>query len=526
MWITPFEREMDLIMYVAPNSTIKILRNVHIDNTYQHTIHFNGSAEQSAYFSSLAKYNVANYTYQRKERILRVGILADNLYDCNYIMFQNTAFGNKWFYAFITNVEYVNNEASNISFEIDVMQTWYFDYTVRPSFVEREHSASDNVGDNLVPDDLELGEYIMDDFDGTNLLGQKSIVVAATFNKDLDDNTGGMYSGIYSGLFYNVFDNYSDVNEFINDATNANKASGIVSVFMMPKNMVANIGESVQIFEVNKPKKVTGQIDGYTPKNNKMYTYPYNFMYVTNINGVGVPFPYEYFSDPDNCTFGLAGDMSCNPQVVLYPENYKGVPANYNEKMILDGFPQCSYNTDSFKAWLAQTGVSQLVSLAGGGAAIAGGVAKAGATVAAGGAALAIGGVPIAAVSGIVAVAGVVAGVIQHATLPMQAQNSQGSSAMTALGLKDFAFCHMHIRGEFARIIDEYWNVYGYPVHRVKLPNISNRPHWNYIKTIGVNIVGNVPADDLAKIKSCYNNGITFWKNGAEIGSYDLDNNI
>ena len=108
----------------------------------------------------------------------------------------------------------------------------------------------------------------------------------------------------------------------------------------------------------------------------------------------------------------------------------------------------------------------------------------------------------------------------------MQAQNSQGSSAMTALGLKDFAFCHMHIRGEFARIIDEYWNVYGYPVHRVKLPNISNRPHWNYIKTIGVNIVGNVPTDDLAKIKSCYNNGITFWKNGNEIGSYDLDNNI
>lgn len=66
-------------MYIAPDSTIKILRNVNIDNTYQHTIYFNSSAEQSAYFSSLAKYNVANYTYQRKERILRVGILADNL---------------------------------------------------------------------------------------------------------------------------------------------------------------------------------------------------------------------------------------------------------------------------------------------------------------------------------------------------------------------------------------------------------------------------------------------------------------
>lgn len=513
-------------MYIAPNSTIRILRNVNLDNTYQHTIHFNGSSEQASYFATLAKYTVANYTYQRKERILRVGILADNLYDCNYIMFQNTSFGNKWFYAFITNVEYVNNEASNITFELDVMQTWYFDYRVMPSFIEREHSATDNVGDNLIPDDLELGEYVSDDFDGTNLLGAKSIVVAATFDKNLNNVAGGMYSGIYSGLYYNIFDNYTDVNDFINKATTANKASGIVSVFMMPKNMVSTIGSSVQVYDVNKSKKVSGAIGGYTPKNKKLYTYPYNFLYVTNLNGVGVPFPYEYFTNPDNCTFGLAGDMSCNPQIVLYPKNYKGVIANYNEKMILDGFPQCSYNTDSFKAWLAQTSVSQLVSLAGGGAAIAGGVARAGATVAAGGTALAIGGIPFAAIGGITAVAGVVAGVVQHATLPAQAQNSYGNSAMTALGIKDFAFMHMHIRREFAQIIDEYWNVYGYPVHRVKLPNISTRPHWNYIKTMNVNIVGSVPTDDMAKIKACYNNGITFWKNGGEVGNYSLDNSI
>lgn len=513
-------------MYIAPNSTIKILRNVNLDNTYQHTIHFNSTPEQTSYFSELSKYSLTNYTYQRKERILRVGILADNLYDCNYIMFQNTSFGNKWFYAFITNVEYVNNEASNITFELDVMQSWYFNYTVRPSFIEREHSTTDNVGDNLIPDDLELGEYISDDFDGTNLLGQKSIVVAATFDKNLDENAGGMYSGIYSGLFYNVFENYADVNNFINEATNANKSSGIVSVFMMPKNMVANIGDPVKIFDVNKAKKVAGQIDGYTPKNKKLYTYPYNFLYVTNLNGVGVPYPYEYFTDPDNCTFGLSGDMSCNPQIVLYPTNYKGVPANYNEKMILDGFPQCSYNTDSFKAWLAQSGVSQLVSLAGGGAGVAGGFAKAGATVAAGGAALTVAGLPIAAVAGVAAIAGVIAGVIQHATLPMQAQNSQGNSAMTALGLKDFAFMHMHITNQFAKIIDEYWSVYGYPSHRVKLPNFSARPHWNYIKTVDVNIVGSVPADDLAKIKSCYNNGITFWKDGSQVGNYSLDNSI
>lgn len=505
-------------MYIAPDSKIYLLHNVRIDNTYEHTIHFNSSTAQADYFISLAKYSLSDYTYIRKDRTVRVGVLADNLFDCNYLMFQNTAFGNKWFYAFITNVEYVNNTTSNITFEIDVMQTWYFDYTVNASFVEREHVNSDNIGENLVPDDLELGEYISSTFDATGKLGDYSIIVAATFNKDLDNATGGEYSNIYSGLYYNVFDNYADVNEFIDNATSNNKSQGIVSVFMMPTSMVGTIGSAPQIYQIEKPKLVSGQIDGYTPKNNKLYTYPYNFMYVTNLNGVGVPFPYEYFSDPDNCTFTMAGDMSCNPQIVLCPTNYKGVSANYNEKMVLDGFPQCSYSTDSFKAWLAQSGVSQVVSFAGAGLSTYAGLAAGGA--------VAIAGLPIAAVAGGIAVAGVVAGVMQHATLPPQAHNSQGNTAMTALRIKDFAFMQMHVQAQFAEIIDDYWTLYGYPIHRVKLPNISGRPHWNYVKTINVSITGSVPADDMAKIKSIYNNGVTFWKNGNEVGNYALDNSL
>lgn len=515
-------------MYIAPNSTIHILRNVPLDNTYQHTIHFNSSTEQAGYFTSLNKYTVANYTYQRKERTLRVGILADNLYDCNYIMFKNTAFGNKWFYAFITDVEYVNNEAANISFEIDVMQTWYFDYRVLESFIEREHAASDNVGDNLVPDNLEIGEYISDDFDGTGHIRNYKIVVAATFYEDggeLVPVAGGYYGGIYSGLYYNVFDNANDANDFIDKAVGDNKQEGIVSIFMMPNDFITERGGSPAYFTIQKAKKVTGQIDGYTPKNKKLYTYPYNFLYVTNLNGNSAEFPYEYFNQGDNCEFVLAGDMSCNPQIILAPSNYKGVPVNYNEKMVLDSFPQCSFNIDSFKAWIAQTGASQAVSWVGGGASIAGGLMKA--SVATGATAgLAIGGIPLLAVGGVIAVGGMLASIVQHATLPNQAKGSQGNSAMVSLRLKDFAFMHMHIRSEFAQIIDEYWNMFGYPTHRVKLPNISTRPHWNYVKTVDVNIKGSVPVDDMAKIKSIYNNGITFWKKGGEVGNYSLDNSI
>ena len=134
-------------MYIEPNSNIRILKDVPLDKTFDHTIYFNSASAQATYFMGLQKYNLNNYTYQRVKRgYARVGIKADNLYDCNYMMFQNTSYGNKWFYAFITSVEYLNNECSQIEFEIDVMQTWFFDYSLDQCFVEREHTVTDNIG--------------------------------------------------------------------------------------------------------------------------------------------------------------------------------------------------------------------------------------------------------------------------------------------------------------------------------------------------------------------------------------------
>ena len=157
-------------MYIAPNTTIRMLKDVPLDNTYRNTIYFAYVANQTSYFSGKTKYTFAAQSYQRVQKgTLRIGRKADDLYDCNYLMFQNTAYGNKWFYAFVTGVEYVNNETSEVSFEIDVMQTWHFDYDVKMSFVEREMSVTDNIGDNLVPENLEIGDYIHEDLGLTSL---------------------------------------------------------------------------------------------------------------------------------------------------------------------------------------------------------------------------------------------------------------------------------------------------------------------------------------------------------------------
>lgn len=194
-------------MYIEPQTNIKILRDCPLDTTYDHTLWFYSANAQVSYFSGLTKYNMTNYSYQRVQKgVARVGIKADNLYDCNYMMFQNTAYGNKWFYAFITSVEYVNDVTSNISFEIDVMQTWLFDYSPDHCFVEREHAESDQIGANIIPENLDTGEYVYNGYGKlTEVLDPLCIV--AMICDTAEDPDGALYDGIYGGctLFaYNI----------------------------------------------------------------------------------------------------------------------------------------------------------------------------------------------------------------------------------------------------------------------------------------------------------------------------------
>jgi hypothetical protein len=504
-------------MYIAPNSILKLLVNVPLDSDYVNTINFDSVSEQTAYFASKYKYNFDNYSYLKEQQKIRVGVKADNIYECNYLMFQNTSFGTKWFYAFINKVEYINNEMSEITFEIDVMQTWCFDYTLRTSFVEREHSLTDVIGENLVPENLELGDYQYKDLGLTSLFSLYQIVIASTFDKDMNDAVGGMYGGVYSGLCYNVFTSYSSANAFIEQATEANKSEGIVSVFMLPIAFCADYQETMpEVFDIERDKHYT-DIDGYVPKNKKLFTSPYNTLYVTNNEGGATNYPFEYFST-EKCTFHVSGAMCCTPECMIVPLYFKGVAENYNEKLIVGNFPQCAYSVDTFKAYVAQNATRMSYEAVTGLAQTAvGGVAM-----------YATGGLlgSSQVVGGLSQTAGMLATLADKSTLPPHAKGVNSSIINMANEIKGFQFYYAYVRKEFAEIIDNYFSMYGYATHKMKVPNRSSRPHWNYVKTLNANIIGRVPSDDLKKIRNIYDRGVTFWKNGNEVGNYSLDNSI
>lgn len=506
-------------MYIEPNTVIRLLKNCPLDNTYDHTIYFDNSEKQYTYFAGLTKYALSRQTYQRvNQSRMRVQYKADDLYDCNYLMFQNTSFGNKWFYAFIKSVEYVNNITSEIVYEIDVMQTWAFDYQLGQCFVDREHSATDVFGENTVPESLEHGLYVTDSVENDGILYNTSIVVGCTFDSNYEDAKGSYIGGAYSGLVYHVFPNTqpggNDCADFIANA--GAKSEGIVCVFIMPTAMTAATGGNAVRKYFTKPKMLTLlRTDGKEVKNKKVLTYPYNFLYVSNNQGTHAEYHYELFSS-DECEFTMTGDVTPSPSVIMWPSNYKGARENIDEKITLSGYPQCSFNVDTYRAWLAQNGgtvaVNALSAVWGGVTGVLNARSNAEMLTSVGNAGINI--------------MRQLAEVEAHEKMPNQAKGASGTQALLASGQLQFTFMTKHIKPEFATIIDDYFTMFGYATHRTKIPNRNVRPHWTYTKTTGCVVHGSVPADDMKSICRIFDNGITFWKNGNEIGDYSLDNSV
>lgn len=506
-------------MYVEPSTNIKLLTNVPLDTSYEHTIYFSSSSAQYSYFSGLAKHSLTAQTYQRVNKgTMRVGLSADACYDCNYLMFQNSGFGNKWFYAFITGVEYVNNAVTEITFEIDVMQTWFFNYSVGKCFIEREHSASDAIGGNLVPETVNVGEYVFGNRTTSDLT--LNYVVQTTCDPNTyEDILGSVYTMLGKKIVSGTYTFETDADGLINYLRGVGLDGTHSEHQEQHQTIVANSTVAINIAPTTIKKMIThsgAMISGYAPRNKKLLQYPYTFIYVSNNQGGSAVYKFEYFlsSTP---TFYVCGDISGGSPAILYPSNYKNLGENTDEAITMSSFPAISFSSNYYDQWLARTQTQTLPNL------LNGMVTSVASGALTGNVAGAVAGAGLSTL-------GSIANLMnegEQAKLQGSQTSGQTSGIISYwLGLLNFVVTTKCITPQIARTIDDYFDKFGYATHRVKTPNRNVRPHWTYTKTVACTIKGSVPADDAKKICDIYNNGITFWKNGSEVGNYSLDNSV
>ena len=143
-------------------STAVYLCNTPLKSDNKNQISFNSREEQFSYFNGLAVRRFSDFTYQRKDNIIRVPINAEVLYNdgVNYVMYDNKNFSTRWIYAYITEIEYINANVSHIHIKTDVFQTWFLDCEILPSFVVRETVINDDLFKHTLPENLPTGEQI------------------------------------------------------------------------------------------------------------------------------------------------------------------------------------------------------------------------------------------------------------------------------------------------------------------------------------------------------------------------------
>ena len=524
--------------YIEPGSVIRMGVASPLTKTYENTLYFaNAQAQYTYFYGATASHVFSNTTYQRWDSgELRVEVGADDIIDCNYMMFQNTPFSSKWYYAFITDVEYVNNETALVRYEIDVIQTWMFNWTLEQCLVERNHTPTDAVGDNLVEEDIYAGAVKVTNDTQVFDLSPNFVAILATCDENGEPITGGSYSdGIYLGLNLIKMElggrGYNEVNQLIGNLVDSGDEDSIVAIYQFPEFI--DQGETSNLKYNYEDVTVTRNttLDGYAPKNNKLLCYPYNYLEMTNNCGESKIYRWEQFTN--NVTvlsaqFRVGGVCAPSCECMAWPRNYNGQLDNFDEGISYTQFPQCSWVGDVWKAWYAQNSnsanmsvVNTMLNNAVTGAMIGGGVASRSMFLPA----------TLAGV-GIGAVAGGVLGATSYAmnradkeNTPAPAHGPANTGALNvAAGRCEFGWKKMSLRADYAAMVDDYFNLYGYAINRVMVPSINARPHWTYVKTVGCDIGGQMPQKHKERICRIFDNGIRFWTNATEIGNYSLDN--
>lgn len=562
---------------ITPQTDIWLLK-VPLEISDMNQLTFASKQAQYNYFNSLPKLQAGDYTYQRKDGTIRYAGQFDDVITYNYVMYRNDAYSDKWFYAFITDTQYISDGMTAITIKTDVWQTWQFDLTFKPCLIDREHTNDDSIGSNTLPEGLELGEFVtngaVQNFGGAGTDYCIVVEVSQVENpgesqtmwydwasgshtltpsiNSLDRGTIPLVIGLREGAG-------NTAGGVIEQYDRAGLSDSVVNVYILPKSLIGSNYNAINIitYDYNTGEALTnrdcvvpaissgvfnlgnttfsrpGNIAGYVPKNNKLFTYPYCYFNISNNAGTSIPYHYEDFNG--NITFKSEGVFCPSSETKAIPLNYKNIDSSENAlDYSISGakYPICSWKSDSYTNWLTQNAINLntqwKTTLTSVGVATAGGAIRGGISGGLKGAGLGAG-------IGLMENGGSLIALAREQHLAKTAANMVSDQVHGNLGAGDFVwskyktpftYLPMSIKPEYARCIDGYFQQFGYKCNRVKVPNITGRRNWNYVKTVGCYIDGDIPQSDMQEIKNMFDRGITLWHNPLQFANYGADNDI
>ena len=542
------------------NSKILLVKNIHIDRQYTNVLSYSEVQMLELCQANLVA-QADNYSFLRPTGSIMAGFTYSQCLQANYIAFQNPDYSNKWFFAWIDDVIYKGDKNTEITFTVDAWSTWFDKWQKKTCFINRQHTNNDTIGLHTIPENLDVGEVIQESITEDLAYGNDFgywIAVASNWTiKDgssgaeaLESNKGTQFAGItvYDNTVFGTqlfFFHITELSSFKDLVllllrTNVDKhIEDVQNIFILPELAIepskliqhtAKVISDENTFSFYtmgydmSPEKFNTEIDkitsfsDYTPKNNKCFVYPYNYLFVSNNQGSNNIYKYEDFNT-EKCVFENQFSIAIGGSGRIVPKNYKGMATNDDEALALGKYPTCAWSSDAFTNWLTQNSVNMAVSLG----LTAGAVATTIATV----------GTTVPALTGaVMSVAGNIGNQIgqfyQASLLPNINGGQANGDVIWACNRNMFTFRQMRVKTEYLKIIDDYFTRFGYAVKSLAMPNITGRKYWNYVE-IGASEeigYGEVPAKYMDTINNACRRGVTIWHNHANLGNFNLDNSI
>lgn len=533
---------------MARTGKVIISKGINLDNTYSNVLNYTENDMLTLMTSSEhLMYQNETYSFIREQdNQIDVEVPYATCLQSNYIAFQNPNYSNKWFFAFIKDVKFTSEKNTTISYEIDVFTTWFKTLSVKTCFVEREHVNDDTPGNYTLPEGLELGEFVQSSAptdlnnynSGTYICIQASELIPEITFDSVTKNK--IVNGIYQGCYFMIFTESDLASNMIEIYDKKGKGGAIVAVFLVPKafaigsvtTAIAGTAEGLSYAFLVPTSSSTyntlvedatfsrnTSLDGYTPKNKKLLTYPFNYFNLSNNSGSNVTMRYEDFAS-GTPHFKIIGDLTTGCSIKCVPLNYKkvtdssGSMKSFDYGLVGGKYPTCSWNSDAYTNWLTQNSVNNALQTAQGATQTMLGMATFN---------------PMMIQNGINGIVDVMRQKHNASFMPDQAKgNISCGDIVYSSGKNVFTAYKLCVRNEVAHSIDEFFTRFGYQVNRVKVPNITGRTYWNYVKIGTGEDIGNgdVPNKFKDTLNQIFRNGTTIWHSHDNIGNFNLNNTI
>lgn len=530
------------------------------------------------------KFTYGSMTYMRKDKVIIVDANADVLdaAGVNYCRFINADFdSSRYIYAFIDDIEYVAPQTSRLHIRTDCWMTWFDRIVPNQCFVEREHVAVDTPFINSLPENVGTGELIR--YQTQRLLGDNisksegNWLAAFNVIGDPDDLELGSYlgvvsvGGVISGTYwYGVAPD--DTMLFTKYLTE--HSGTILSVSLIPRiSTWTRDGEDITVSGVNvhvyhlrditpaewdysgsitisagdgsaswsgsagTVNDITINLNNYitnfkdTFNNCKLLCYPFTAWEIFTYDGSSTTLlPQDNTARLMGGTFAVKGVDTIVGGATPSETFVVGIDTGSSTEIApfatqsFSGFPTIAVTVDSYAQFVARNAnslkfqkdvavrdgtfklINGTIDMLGNATEgdLQGGLNSFKNIISAGDQIDAID----AKMADMKAAPDSVAG---HA--------SDGSLFM--LNRLGIFFAIKRQNSSILHAADSYFDRYGYAVKETKTPQWNSRSKFNYIKTGGANIAGQIPKNDKEEINRLLDTGFTVWHSAADYGQFD-----